>query len=307
MQVISNVVTFATTGTEAGPPDWIKVAPRGRFTARDGRTFEVVPELLIERFKSDAISIPVDINHSTIRKAATGDETPAYGWIEELEAREDGLYARVNWLDRGKTVLAEKSHRYISPAFGSLDAQDRATWLHSVALVATPAVAMPALASAETNHKEPLTVFESKIAAALGLDIDATTEEIASKVATLTAKADGTEAIITGLQGVMKTLSTEVITARNSRVEAKVEQAIKLGTVTPALKDFCVTIANSSETLFDEFCTKMGTPFAYLSKPAITREMEVAANGFVAEKPVTLNTEASRLAAQLGIDVKSLL
>lgn len=307
MQVLSNVVTFATASTETGSPEWIKVAPRGRFTTRDGRTLEVVPELLIERFKSDAISIPVDINHSTIRKAATGDETPAYGWIDELEAREDGLYARVNWLDRGKTVLAEKSHRYISPAFGSLDAQGRATWLHSVALVATPAVAMPALASAETDDREPLTMFESKIAAALGLKLDATTEEIATKVASLSAKADSTEAIINGLQGVMKTLSTEVITARNSRVEAKVEQALKLGTVTPALKDFCVTIANSSETLFDEFCAKMGTPFAYLSKPGITHEMEVAANGFVAEKPVTLNTEARRLAAQLGIDVKSLL
>lgn len=307
MQVFSGVATLSIEPTSGTAPLWIKLVPRGKFDGRDGRTFDASPETLVERFKSDGIPIPVDVDHATVKKAAVGDPAPAVGWIEELEARDDGLWGRVSWLPEGERILAEKTHRFISPALSQDKVTGKAIWLHSASLVAAPAVAMAVLASADTTHKEPLTVFESKIAAALGLNLDATTEEIASKVATLTAKADGTEAIITGLQGVMKTLSTEVITARNSRVEAKVEQAIKLGTVTPALKDFCVTIANSSETLFDEFCTKMGTPFAYLSKPAITREMEVAANGFVAEKPVTLNTEASRLAAQLGIDVKSLL
>lgn len=306
MQIISGLVTFAAEQSEDGAPEWIKVAPRGRFTARDGRVFEVSPETLIERFNADGISIPVDINHATIRKAATGDESPAYGWIEELQARDDGLYGRVKWLDRGRSILAEKSHPFLSPAFGSADSKGRATWLHSVALVATPAVAMPALASAQPNEEETTAMGNKKIAEALGLPTDTAEEDILAAIAAIKAKANGTAALVDGAQSAMKTLSAEVGKARTERIERRVDEAIRAGTATPALRDFCLTLANLDERMFDQFCTKMGTPFAYLSSTAITAEQELKVHAQNPDRPVTLSTDAQRLADQLGIAVTAL-
>ncbi|MCZ8159104.1 MAG: hypothetical protein O9256_04380 [Rhizobiaceae bacterium] len=307
MQIISGLVTFAAEDNDSVTPEWIKVAPRGRFTARDGRSFEVSPEALTERFNADGISIPVDLNHSTILKATKGDESPAYGWIEELQARSDGLYGRVKWLDRGRSVLAEKSHPYLSPAFGSTDSKGRATWLHSVALVATPAVAMPALASAQTNEEETTAMANKKIAQALGLSADVSEDDLLSAIANLRAKADATTALIDGAQSAMKTLSAEVGKTRNDRIERRIDDAIRAGTATPALRDFCVTLATLDEGMFDQFCAKMGTPFAYLSQSAISAERELQVLEQNRDRPVTLSTDAQRLAAQLGIDAKALL
>lgn len=306
MQIISGLVTFAADQTEGGIPEWIKVAPRGRFTARDGRSFEVSPEALMERFKTDGIAIPVDLNHATILKANRGDESPAHGWVEELQARSDGLYGRVKWLDRGRAVLAEKSHPYVSPTFGSIDDKGRAGWLHSVALVATPAVAMPALASAQVNEEENTDMANKKIAELLGLPSETSEEDMIAAITALKAKASGTAALVDGAQSAMKTLSAEVGKARNDRIERRVDDAIRAGAATPALRDFCVTLATLDEGMFEQFCTKMGTPFAYLSKTAITAEQELQVLDQNRDRPVTLSTDAQRLAAQLGIDVKAL-
>lgn len=261
----------------------------------------------MERFKTDGISIPVDLNHATILKANRGDESPAHGWVEELQARSDGLYGRVKWLDRGRAVLAEKSHPYVSPTFGSIDDKGRAGWLHSVALVATPAVAMPALASAQTNEEETTEMANKKIAQALGLSADVSEEDLLSAIANLRAKADGTTALIDGAQSAMKTLSTEVGKARSDRIERRVDEAIRAGTATPALRDFCVTLAGLDEGMFEQFCAKMGTPFAYLSQSAISADRELQVLEQNRDRPVTLSTDAQRLAAQLGIDAKALL
>lgn len=48
------------------------------------------------------------------------DEKPAVGWFVELIDKEDkGLYASVNWTEKGKTLLSEKSYKYFSPEFYS--------------------------------------------------------------------------------------------------------------------------------------------------------------------------------------------
>ncbi len=55
--------------------------------------------------RADAIDLPVDLDHATVKKALFGDAAPAVGWINKLEARADGLYGRVEWLDEGLRVL----------------------------------------------------------------------------------------------------------------------------------------------------------------------------------------------------------
>lgn len=132
----------------AGQDGWIKLAPRGRFTTRDGREMEVSPETLLARFNADGVDIPIDIDHAVAKKTIFGDIAPAVGWITRMEARADGLYGFATWLDQGRATLTSKTHRYISPTL-KLDASNVAIWLHSVSLVAAPALSMPTVAAAE--------------------------------------------------------------------------------------------------------------------------------------------------------------
>ena len=42
------------------------------------------------------------------------------GWIENMEARADGLYAKVEWTDIGKANIENKRYRYFSTSFGDI-------------------------------------------------------------------------------------------------------------------------------------------------------------------------------------------
>ena len=304
--VITGISLCAVDTTKEAAPEWIKIAPKGAVTARDGREFVIDPAVLVERFNSDAIMVPIDVDHATIKKAAAGDSAPAVGWIEELQAREDGLWGRVSWLKEGLRIVAEKTHRYISPAFNTTKGTGFAEWLHSASLVAAPALSMPAVASAETTTQGVKPMLDPKIAQALGVDLNASADDVAAKIASLNAEASATSSLIAGIGSAMKSLAGQVVVARDKRIETRVDQAIAKGSATPALRDFCITLANTDETLLEEFCAKMGTPWAHLQTPVITKEMEEAVNRQRADTPVTLNSESHKLARQLGIDVKNL-
>lgn len=170
---------------DAGP-EWVQLAPRGKFTARDGRSFDLNPEALVARYVAEKVDVPVDLDHATIKKAMFGDAAPAIGWIKELAARPDGLYGRVEWLEEGLKVLKARTHKYISPGLKA-DAAGKVSWLHSAGLVAAPALSMAALASADPeNQEEPFML--KKIAAALGLVEAADEAACLSAIANITTK-----------------------------------------------------------------------------------------------------------------------
>ena len=306
-QVETNLAILTTEiAAQDKPPEWIKIAPRGAFTARDGRKFNIEPETLVSRFKADGIAIPVDTDHATVKKAAAGDNAPAVGWIEELQARADGLWGRVSWLKEGVRILTEKTHRYISPALQATS-EGTAVWLHSAALVAAPALSMPAVASADASGQRRTNTLDPKVAEALGLEATASADEIMEKISSLSAKANGTDSIISGLGSVISALSGQVVTARTRRIEDRVERAIREGAAIPALRDFCLTLANTDETLLEEFCAKVGKPWASLGMEFITPARQAQAiRQFDKRDTVTLNSDASRIADQLGIDVQAL-
>lgn len=164
-------ISIALTASElppvesGAPPAWIKVTPRGQAQTRDGRNYSFTPETLVARFNADGIDVPADLNHALMLKGARGEAADAIGWAKELQARADGTYARMDWLPAGKTTLAAKTHRFVSPTFYH-DADGAATMLHSIALLAAPALPMPALAGAGVPQGSGAA---SSIAEALGL------------------------------------------------------------------------------------------------------------------------------------------
>lgn len=217
-------------------PLWVKLAPRGAFTARDGRKFDVSPETLVERFNADGVAVAIDMDHATVKKAASGDPAPAIAWIEELEARADGLYGKPDWLPAGLEALAARSHRYISPALQT-DANGRATWLHSAGLVAAPGISMPAVASAQPNTKE--TPMTKAIAAALGLQDDAAETSCLSAIGDLRQRIEPgvhqqTLATLAATQSELEALKTSI---RNDKVHTLLEGALTAKKITPAQRE----------------------------------------------------------------------
>lgn len=163
--VVAGEVALASAG--AGP-EWIKVTPRGPVKTRDGRSYSFNPEALAARFDADKVEVPVDVDHGLALRATRGERVDAVGYAAALQARDDGTYARINWLDGGLSILQAKTHRYVSPSFPH-DAAGNAAWLHSISLVAAPALSMPALLHALGYSESPM----KQIAKALGLAEDA--------------------------------------------------------------------------------------------------------------------------------------
>jgi phage I-like protein len=130
-----------------GAPEWFRLLPLGRVQLGDGReAFTVTPESLtaiVQAFKSRGVDLVIDYEH----QSATGERAPAAGWIKELEARNDGLWARVEWTQTAQSYLAAKEYRYFSPVVRLNKAREVTALLHA-ALTNVPAMNnLPALAA----------------------------------------------------------------------------------------------------------------------------------------------------------------
>ncbi len=181
--IIAGMVTLAAEDGADRAPEWIKVTPRGKSPTRDGRSYGFDPEVLAARFTADAIDIAVDTNHGLALRASRGEDVDPIGYAVDIQARADGLWARIKWLDPATAAAVVRKHRYVSPSFFP-DATGEAVWLHSISLVATPALSMPALLHAFGHPPEP---FMKQIAKALGLPEDANE---AACLSALAARAD---------------------------------------------------------------------------------------------------------------------
>lgn len=236
---VTGAITFdvlAAQGADAPGvgPEWIKLAPRGKFTARDGRQLEVDPELLVERFKADGVAVPIDIDHAIPKKTVFGDAAPAVGWLEELDARQDGLFGRVSWLEDGLATLKKRSHRYISPALKT-DKSGKAVWLHSAGLVAAPGISMPAVAAADPTHNQEPPMLK-KIAQALGLNEAADEATCLSAIATFSQRVDPSvhEQTLQTLSATTAELTAIKTEGRTKKVNSLLEGALTAKKIVPA-------------------------------------------------------------------------
>ncbi|CUW95084.1 phage protease [Agrobacterium genomosp. 2] len=284
----------ASSETKRGP-EWIKLAPRGKLNARDGRVFTIDPELLVSRFEADAVDLPIDIDHATVKKAIFGDAAPAIGWINKLEARPDGLFGKVEWLEEGIRVLGARTHRYVSPTFKA-DDNGKATWLHSAALVAAPAASMPAVASATlTTTTQTETNMLKALAAALGLNEDASEASCLSAITTLKTRID--PAVHQEALDRIKTLSTEIEDGKKAvhkeKVDTLLEGALKAKKITPAQRESYEALATSPEG------------FEQVKKLIETLGVGLAASNLDQRRPedatATLTAEDRDVMKQLGL------
>ncbi|MBK5957400.1 hypothetical protein CCR97_04145 [Rhodoplanes elegans] len=289
--VALGVVTLAVVDANAAagafdPPEWVQIAPRGKVTARDGRTFSFDPEVLAARFDQDRVELPLDFDHGISKKAVQGERVDAVGWITALQARPEGLFAKVSWLAAGIAALAARTHRYVSPTFKH-SPDGAATYIHSAALVTAPALSMPALAAAEpTSHGANM----KTIATALGL---AETADEAACLAALTTlqtagaakvdKAVHDQALVTlaAANEQLATAQAQLAARDKADHEAKVgtllDGALKDKKIVPAQRDQYAALCATADGLAQVTALLAATPAGL--QPSTLDQQRVPAAG----------------------------
>lgn len=191
MRPMDRLVLLHHALPEAGDnavPEWVHLVPAGTFSGVDGRGPYRAPDLNALATASMAPGrLVIDENHATDLAAPRGESAPARGWIIEMQARADGLWGRVEWTPSGRTLVAERAYRGISPAL-ALDAKDKATVR---AVLRASLVNQPNLPLATLHSQQEHSVDLVKLRTALGL------AETADEAAILAAAETARTAVTT--------------------------------------------------------------------------------------------------------------
>jgi phage I-like protein len=270
------------------PPEWITIFPKvGRIDTRDGRSYDVDAAALMARFKADGVAVPIDVNHATHHAARTGARADAVGWINELRVEGGALQGKVEWLAEGKSLLAAKSYRFLSPDFFHTP-EGVTTWLRSVALVTAPALggqkALAAAFSKESNM--------DKLAAALGVTAGANEVALLAALDAGFVPKKNHDELVAQLAASQAKL-TEIETAgRKARVDTLIEGALKEKKILPAEKDHYAQLC-ATDSGFESVKALLAAKSPALGKSGLDEKREP--EGGAMPTPALLAAEAQKL------------
>lgn len=302
METAAQAAELAPKGFGGGTvPEWVHILPLGQIEGRDGRRFALPdPAAVVEAFARNGADLPVDYEHQADNPAAKASgPIPAAGWIKALKATAEGVFARIDWTDRARDMIAAKEYRYISPVI----VYDRATRqvgrISGAGLVHRPNLQLQALNAQDMTgapmqpqpdpaKPEPVKPDASQAVAAmldmLGLTPEATATEVIEALLARVAKQPAPTAAAPQTQGGPEALALSIpdptryveVTALNAalkgaaqeRIKGKIEGAIREGFITPGMRKWATALCDQSEAMFDDFCEKSGPTFAYLMRPA---------------------------------------
>lgn len=171
----TGMMLINTAFRPADDAGWYQIAPLGEFPAatKDRTPLQVIDEAAVTALaNSFAGFLLVDFDHFSLDNSRSSE---AAGWIKELQARADGLYARVDWSDIGEAAVKGKRFRFFSPVWNREDCEDlgggRVRPLRLASLALTNAPNLPHRPIFNRNPNEEVTM--TAIAKALGLPDDA--------------------------------------------------------------------------------------------------------------------------------------
>jgi phage I-like protein len=262
-------VKVAGQAETAGIPEWIRILPLGTVELSDSRApFEVDAASLaamVANFRSRGVDLVVDYEHQSLQ----GERAPAAGWIKDLEARTDGLWAKVEWTRQAREYLLSKEYRYFSPVLRLDPSSRRPTALMHLGLTNVPAIkhlpplvakwgGQPEGQAAASRQNERGRSME-KIRAWLGLDPEADDEVVSCRVLEVLgdlaaalhlpreASAGQLKGAVSALQAGEESLreTSEALAVLKARQAAEaadraVGQALRAGKISSAQRDWAL-------------------------------------------------------------------
>lgn len=111
---------------------WYHIASLGDFPHKQSGLVQVLDATaiaaMVNRFNADKEragekfpGVLIDQDHFSLD---TDKPTTAYGWIQELSNRADGLWAQIKWTDVGEAAVKGGSYRFLSPVWNREDCED---------------------------------------------------------------------------------------------------------------------------------------------------------------------------------------
>lgn len=263
---------------------WIQLMPRGEFDARDGRgpwrlsDPEAVIAATLKRARG--ASIPIDYDHQIefSAKPGVGGRAVAAGWIKQLEPRDDGIWALVEWTEKAAAHLAAREYRFISPVFSSRKDTGEVTTIFNAALTNTPALELKAIASEGTMDAETLAAL-AELRTIYGLGDDAPTDAIVEAARTVaserTAAAQAPDPSrfvpIEALERVTAQLNRATRGVSAEAAVIAVDREIGSGKLVPALRDWAVELCSTNKPAFDAFVERTSGGLQHLFKGRLTQ------------------------------------
>ncbi|GEM_PF-5253007 len=189
---------------------WHMIAPYGEFPGvlekySDGKLQEsqvtqvinkAIASRLAEKFEGELLT---DYEHDE-------ENTIAAGWVQNIEAREDGLYAHIRWSARGRADVEGGNYRFFSPVFATRTVREGVE--EPISLIGNTVTnrpnfrkALPAISNkAETQPKD--STMNPKLLALLGLAAGADEAAIETAVGSIENKLAELDSVKAELQQV---------------------------------------------------------------------------------------------------------
>jgi phage I-like protein len=257
----------------------------GIVKGRDGREWELVdPGAVVLAFQSNGADLPIDYEHQNDNPAAKlKGPVPAAGWIKELRADTGGIWGRVEWTATAAEMIGRKEYRYISPVLVYHEKSRQILRLKGAGLVHSPNLYLTALASqdaemippkpadqiaAKPDQGEPmdLAALVAALAKMLGLPPETPPQSLFAKLKEkIGAEPDPAKFVpVATVQAMLSERNLSIATASEERVGHKVAEAVRLGHIPPAMKDWATALCRSNEASFDTFIASTGPAFSTL-------------------------------------------
>ncbi len=215
---------------------WWHLVPVGEFPHRESGFMQVLDrEALAEMVNRFRPGVLVDFDHFSYD---TNRSSEAAGWIDQVELRDDGIWAKARWSDLGQAALLNGRYRFVSPVWmpSELERLDgnrvRPRRLDSAGLTNQPNLrGMAPMTNRQAASDEPTGPANPKqseaksmksVATRLGLQADASEEAVRSAVDVVIVERDA--------------LKTEVGPLKNRATKA--EDDLKALRLTQAETDF---------------------------------------------------------------------
>lgn len=270
--------------------EWVHLIPAGTFWGRDGRgPYRLDVQAVLDAFRAHGADLPVDYEHQSLSAGDKAGPVPAAGWIQDLEARDDGLWARVSWTPTARQLLAAKEYRYLSPVFRH-DKQGRVVALEGAGLTHMPNLYLRAAA----RQEDPMEL--TPLTEALGIDPSADIETIVAHAKQLreaaTRDPDPAQWVpMSQHKAVADELAKLQTEIAKGKAESAVREAMSQGKLSPAMRDWALSYAVKDPDGFAEWVKA--------APVVVTADTTVSASA--AQKPDALSDEERYVCAALGI------
>jgi phage I-like protein len=264
------VCSILPNGENGAVPEWLMLLPAGVSRGVDGRGPYNLdrPAAVVAASMESGRPLAFDYNHQTVFASLQGQESPASGWIDQLDVRDGAIWGHIDWTERGRLAVASKEYRYVSPAFKH-DKAGRVERLVSAGLVNAPNLTeLPAinaqLRAISAHHVQPGDsspmdkLLQARLAAALGLASDVSVDAIVTHAeANRTLATGAPDPSLYVPMAAFTELQTQVGTLRESasvaHASSLVNAASKAGKLTPAMRDWGLSYASQNPDGFGQW------------------------------------------------------